>query len=47
MIVSAIVGYLTIRYFLKFLAGHSLDGFAYYRIGLAVVTIVWLFTRQA
>lgn len=47
MVMSAIVGYLTIRFFLKFLIGHSLDGFAYYRIALAVVTIVWLFTRQA
>ena len=47
MVVSAAVGYLTIRYFLKYLAGHSLDLFAYYRIALAAVTIVWLFTRQA
>ncbi len=43
MAVSAGVGYFTIRYFLKFLAGHSLDVFAYYRIALAAVTIVWLF----
>jgi undecaprenyl-diphosphatase len=42
MVVSAAVGYLTIRYFLKYLARHSLDVFAYYRIALAVVTIVWL-----
>jgi undecaprenyl-diphosphatase len=47
MTVSAIVGYLTIRYFLKYLAAHSLNVFAYYRIALAVVTIVWLVTRRA
>lgn len=47
MIVSAAVGYLTIRYFLRYLAGHSLDVFAYYRIALAAVTIGWLFARQA
>src|SRR5262249_33669567 len=39
MTVSAGVGYLTIRYFLKYLAGHSLNVFAYYRIALAAVTI--------
>ena len=47
MSVSAVVGYLTIRYFLKYLARHSLDVFAYYRLALAAVTVVWLFTRQA
>jgi undecaprenyl-diphosphatase len=42
MTVSAGVGYLTIRYFLRYLAGHSLNVFAYYRLALAAVTIVWL-----
>jgi undecaprenyl-diphosphatase len=42
MTVSAWVGYLTIRYFLRYLAGHSLNVFAYYRLALAAVTIVWL-----
>jgi undecaprenyl-diphosphatase len=36
---SAIVGYLTVRYLLKYLASHRLDLFAYYRLALAV--IVW------
>jgi undecaprenyl-diphosphatase len=45
MIVSAAVGYLTIRFFLKYLVGHSLDAFAYYRLALAAVTIVWLMAR--
>ena len=31
MLSSALVGYVTIKYFLRFLAGHRLDVFAYYR----------------
>ena len=42
MAVSAVVGYVTIKYFLRFLAGNSLDVFAFYRLGLAVATVVWL-----
>lgn len=42
MVTSAFVGYLTIKYFLRFLAGHRLDLFAYYRLALAAVTVVWL-----
>jgi undecaprenyl pyrophosphate phosphatase UppP len=42
MIVSALVGYLTIKYFLRFLAGHRLDVFAYYRLVLAAATVAWL-----
>jgi undecaprenyl-diphosphatase len=40
--VSALVGYLTIKYFLRFLARHRLDGFAVYRLLLAAATVVWL-----
>ncbi|MEO8078125.1 MAG: undecaprenyl-diphosphate phosphatase [Acidobacteriota bacterium] len=42
MITSAAVGYVTIKFFLGFLAGHRLDVFAYYRLALAAVTVVWL-----
>jgi undecaprenyl-diphosphatase len=42
MIASAVVGYLTIKYFLRFLAGNRLDLFAYYRLALAAVTLAWL-----
>lgn len=42
MVVSAAVGYLTIKYFLRFLAGHRLDVFAYYRLALSAATFVWL-----
>jgi len=40
--VSALVGYLTIKYFLRFLARHRLDVFAYYRLALAAVTLARL-----
>jgi undecaprenyl-diphosphatase len=42
IVVSGAVGYLTIKYFLRFLAGHKLDGFAFYRLALATFTVVWL-----
>jgi undecaprenyl-diphosphatase len=40
--VSAVVGYVTIKYFLRFLARHRLDLFAWYRLALAALTVVWL-----
>ncbi len=42
-LVSGLAGYLTIKYFLRFLAGHKLDLFAHYRLVLAAVTVFWLF----
>lgn len=45
--VSAAVGYVTIKYFLRFLAGHRLDAFAYYRLALAAITVVWLWRSGA
>jgi undecaprenyl-diphosphatase len=42
MVTSTVVGYATIKYFLRFLTGHRLDVFAYYRLALAAVTVVWL-----
>ncbi len=39
---SAVVGYLTVKYFIKFLATHRLDVFAWYRVALAAVKFVWL-----
>jgi undecaprenyl-diphosphatase len=41
----ALVGYLTVKYLMRFLSTHSLSGFAYYRFALAAVTIVWLAAR--
>jgi undecaprenyl-diphosphatase len=39
---SAVVGYLAIRFFLRFVVDHSLRAFAYYRFGLAAVVSVLL-----
>lgn len=44
-VVSGIVGYLTIKYFLRFLATNRLDVFAAYRLVLAGATVVWLFRQ--
>ena len=35
IIASASVGYVTVKYFIRYLENHSLDGFAAYRFGLA------------
>jgi undecaprenyl-diphosphatase len=43
IVTSAIVGYLTVRFLLRYLATHRLDLFAYYRLALALV--VWLAFR--
>jgi undecaprenyl-diphosphatase len=42
MVTSAVVGYVTIRFFLRYLASHSLAVFAWYRLALAAITVVWL-----
>jgi undecaprenyl-diphosphatase len=39
---SAVVGYLAIRFFIRFIADHSLRAFAYYRFGLAAVVALLL-----
>lgn len=45
MVTSAVVGYITVKYFVRYLAQHSLEVFAYYRFALAAVTVIWLLTR--
>ena len=45
LVTSAIVGYITVKYFVRYLASHSLDVFAYYRFALAAVTFAWLLMR--
>lgn len=42
MAVSAIVGYLTVKYFIRYLVTHRLDVFAWYRVALALATYAWL-----
>jgi len=39
---SAIVGYLAVRFFIRYLAVHTLDLFAWYRLALAAIVVVWL-----
>lgn len=45
LIVSAVVGYLTITFFIRYLGRHSLDVFAAYRFALAGMTVIWLLAR--
>jgi undecaprenyl-diphosphatase len=45
MVTSALVGYFTIKYFLRFLVSHRLDAFAYYRLALAAAVGAWLLAR--
>jgi undecaprenyl-diphosphatase len=44
-VTSAVVGYVTITFFLRYLAHHRLDVFAWYRLALAAVAFLWLATR--
>jgi undecaprenyl-diphosphatase len=39
---SAVVGYLAIKFFLRYVVHHSLRAFAYYRFGLAAVVVALL-----
>jgi undecaprenyl-diphosphatase len=45
LVSSALVGYLTIACFLRYLTRHRLDAFAYYRLALAGVGLAWLWAR--
>jgi undecaprenyl-diphosphatase len=42
VVTSAIVGYFAVKYFIRYLASHTLDAFAWYRLALAAATAVWL-----
>ncbi len=39
-VVSAAVGYVTVKYFVRYLAAHSLNVFAYYLTALAAITVL-------
>lgn len=45
LVTSAVVGYLTVKFFLRFLAANRLDVFAWYRLALAAVTVIWIVLR--
>ncbi len=38
---SGVVGYLAVKYFIRYISRYSLDVFAVYRLGLAASVIVW------
>lgn len=42
VLTSAVVGYLAIRFFIRYLAKHSLDVFAWYRMAMAGTIVLWL-----
>jgi undecaprenyl-diphosphatase len=42
IVTSAVVGYLAVKYFIQYLAKHSLDLFAWYRLVLAASAVIWL-----
>jgi undecaprenyl-diphosphatase len=42
VVTSAIVGYIAIKYLIRYLGEHSLDVFGWYRLALASVAAVWL-----
>jgi undecaprenyl-diphosphatase len=44
---SAVVGYMAIKFILRFIVHHSLRVFAYYRFGLTLVVAVLLLFRTA
>jgi undecaprenyl-diphosphatase len=46
IVMSAIVGYLAVRFFIQYLQRHTLDVFGWYRLALAASTAIWLFTRR-
>ena len=45
IVMSAIVGYLAVRFFIEYLQKHRLDVFGWYRIALAASAGLWLLTR--
>lgn len=42
MVVSGVVGYVTVKFFLRYLVNHTLNLFVAYRLALAAATLVWL-----
>jgi undecaprenyl-diphosphatase len=38
---SAVVGYLAVKYFIRYVTRHALDVFAWYRLVLAAAVLLW------
>ena len=45
IVTSAVVGYAAVKYFIRYLANHTLDVFAWYRLGLAAMVVIWIWRR--
>ena len=45
IVTSGIVGYFTVKYFLRYVSAHALDLFAFYRFALAAAVLVWVLMR--
>ena len=45
MVSSAVVGYLAVRFFIRYVGRHSLAAFAWYRLALAAAVLAWWATR--
>ena len=45
LIASAVLGYLTIEFFLRYLTNNSLAVLAYYGFAIAAATFAWLLSR--
>jgi undecaprenyl-diphosphatase len=45
IITSAVVGYLAVRFFIRYVSDHSLAAFAWYRLALAAAVVVWWLVR--
>ena len=44
-VTAGVVGFLAVKYFLRYVSGHSLTTFALYRFALAATVAVWVLTR--
>lgn len=44
-VVSSVIGFIVIKFFLKYIEHHKLNIFGWYRICLALVLIIWLYLR--
>jgi undecaprenyl-diphosphatase len=44
-VTAGVVGFLAVKYFLRYVSGHSLTAFAMYRFVLAVAVALWALTR--
>jgi undecaprenyl-diphosphatase len=45
MAASAVVGYLAVTFFIRYVSDHSLAAFAWYRLALAATVVVWWVVR--